>query len=95
MILRYEIAVTFQSFKKRYITFIIICIFISIISWYYVSCFNNVYPKIKIEWIKSSITLIIFMQILSTLIVLLEGIIRILSFKCESEKLYKLKQLIS
>mgnify|MGYP006873012459 CR=1 FL=1 len=92
--LRYEISITTTSIKKRYTIFILLCFFISIISWYYVSCFNNIYPGIKIEWIKSSITIIIIMQILSILIVLLETIIRSLSFYYQSEKLFKFKQFL-
>ena len=93
--LKYEISVIIQSIKKRYNVFIFLCLFISVISWYYVSCFNNVYPRVKIEWIKSSITLILIMQILSIILVLFEGLLRFLSFKYKSEKLYKIKQIIS
>ena len=93
--LRYEISITTTSIKKRYIIFILLCFFISIISWYYVSCFNHVYPGIKIEWIKSSITIIIIMQILSIFVILLEGILRNLSFYYQSEKLFKFKKYLS
>ena len=93
--LKYEIAVIIQNIKTRYNIFIFLCFFISIISWYYVSCFNNVYPGVKIEWIKSSITIILIMQIFSIILVLFEGLLRFLSFKCKSEKLYKIKQIIS
>jgi hypothetical protein len=93
--LRYEISITTSSIKKRYTIFIALCFFISIISWYYVSCFNHVYPGIKIEWIKSSITIIIIMQILSILVILLEGIVRNLSYHYQSEKLYKFKKYLS
>jgi len=93
--LRYKISITTTRIKKRYIIFIILCFFISIISWYYVSCFNNVYPGIKMEWIKSSITIIIAMQILSILVILLEAVVRELSFHYQSEKLYKFKKFLS
>ena len=93
--LRYEISVISKSIKNRYTVFIILCIFISIISWYYISCFNNTYPGVKKEWIKSSITIIIIMQILSFLNILLQAILRSLSFRCKSEKLYKIKQIIA
>ena len=61
MELRYKISLMVKSIKKRYIIFIIVCFVISIFSWYYVSCFNNVYKGVKLEWIKSSITIIIIM----------------------------------
>ena len=77
--------------KLNYFIFVIICSIISIFSWYYINCFNNVYPGVKVEWIKSSITIMIIMQILSFLAGLLIAIIRLVSFKCKSEKLYKLK----
>ena len=69
----------------------VICFVISLISWYYISCFNNVYPGVKVEWIKSSITIMIIMQILSFLARIIKANIRLVSFKCKSEKLYKLK----
>jgi len=95
MQLKYEISLNVTNIKKRYISFISICLFISIISWYYVSCFNSSYPGVQIEWIKSSITIMIIMQILSGLIVILEAILRSISFKFESEKVYKIKQLLN
>ena len=93
--LKYEISSNVTSIKKRYNAFIFLCLFISVISWYYVSCFNSSYPGVKIEWIKSSITIIIIMQILSIIEILLEAILRSISFKFESEKVFKLKQLLS
>ena len=93
--MKYEISEIINSIKKRYKLFIFICFFISIISWYYVSCFNNVYSGVKIEWIKSSIVIIIIMQIISCLTRLLETILRHISFKCKSERIFKLKSLLS
>ena len=95
MQLKYEISLNVTNIKKRYNAFIFICFFISLISWYYISCFNSSYPGVKIEWIKSSITIIIIMQILSIIVILLEAILRTISFKYESEKIFKLKQLLS
>jgi len=92
MQLRYEISLVVREINKRYTVFIVICFFISVVSWYYISCLNNVYPGIRNEWIKSSITIMIITQILSIFFGLLETIIRSLSFRCKSEKIYKLKQ---
>ena len=92
--LKYEISLAEKSIKSRYATFIAICIFISIISWYYISCFNNTYPGVKIEWIKSSALNIIIMQILSILIAFLQAILRELSFQYKMEKLFKFQQYI-
>ena len=95
MQLKYEISVVAKSIKKRYTIFIFLCLFISIISWYYISCFNNTYPYVKMEWIKSSIAIIIIMNILSIIVALLDSIFRSLSFHYKSETLYKIKKFIS
>ena len=95
MQLKYEIAIITRSIKKNYIIFIILCLFISIISWYYVCCFNNVYPGVRAEWIKSSLIIIIIFQIISILTGLIEAILRLISFKYKSEKIYKLKQFLN
>jgi hypothetical protein len=93
--IKYEISLNMNSIKKRYIGFIFICLFICIISWYYLVCFNYVYPGVKLEWIKSSFTIIIIMQTISVLARILEAILRSISFQCKSEKIYKIKQLIA
>ena len=81
--------------QKIYRIFIIICYIISVISWYYVTFFNNDYPNMKIEWIKPSIAIIIIMQFLSFLIGLFETIFRFLAFRCKSEKLFKVSKMLS
>ena len=93
LILKRNITMLIREIKRRYIAFIIMTFFIMIISLYYLLCFNFVYPKTQIEWIKSSILIIIIMQILSVLKCLYEAIFRALSFKCESEKVYKISRL--
>ena len=94
-VLKEDIKNLVKSLKKRYISFIIVVFVILLISLYYLLCFNYVYPKTQIEWIKSSIAIIILIQILSILLILLETIIRFLSFKWESEKLFKVSQFLS
>ena len=93
LILKRNITMLIREIKRRYIAFIIMTFFIMLISLYYLLCFNFVYPKTQIEWIKSSILIIIIMQILSVLKCLYEAIFRALSFKCESEKVYKISRL--
>ena len=92
-ILKRSIAMLIKEIQKRYISFIIITFVILLISLYYILCFNYVYPKTQKEWVKSSIFILIIMQILSVLKCLYEAIFRTLSFKCESEKLYKVSKL--
>ena len=92
-ILRRSITMLIKEIQKRYISFIIMTFVILLFSLYYVLCFNYVYPKTQMEWIKSSIFIIIIMQIISILKCLYETIFRFLSFKCESEKLYKMSKI--
>ena len=93
MILKRSIAMLIREIQKRYISFIIMTIIILVISLYYILCFNYVYPKTQIEWVKSSILIIIIIQILSMVKCLYEALFRFLSFKCESEKLFKLSKI--
>ena len=95
IILKYEIVKMTKDIKKRYLFFILLSFLITIFSWYHISCFNNIYPHMKKEWIIFSLFIIIVMQILSALICLLETILRFISFKCKSEKIYKLSLLLS
>ena len=95
IILKYEISQIIKGIQKRNTWFIILSFIIIIITLYYVFCFNNIYPHMRSEWIKSSIMIIIVMQILSLLACLLEAIIRFISFKCKSEKIYKISLLFS
>ena len=94
MQLKYEISVTVKSIKTRYLVFIFISFFIAVISWYYVSCFNNTYPGVRVEWIKSSVVIILIMQILSILNAFLQAILRSLSFHYKSESLFKAKSFL-
>ena len=93
--LKYEMSLIVSSTKKRNYSFMLICILAGIISWYYVTCFNNVYPKMSIEWIKTSITIIIIEEILSFIISFLEVELRLMSFKCKSEKIYKVSKFLA
>ena len=95
VILRYEITQIIKSIQKRNKWFIGLSFVIITFTAYYIFCFNNIYPHMRNEWIKSSIMIIILMQILSILACLLETIIRYISFKFKSEKLYKLSLLFS
>ena len=95
IILKQNINELIKTLKQRYISFIIFVFIILIISLYYILCFNYVYPKTQIEWVKSSIAIIIIIQLLSILKILLEAILRFLSFICESEKLFQFGKLFS
>ena len=92
--LKQEIIGIIKEIRNRYLAFIIVIFVILVISFYYLLCFNYVYPKTQKEWIKASITIFIIMQILSVLKCLLETSLRFLSFRCKSEKLFKISKLL-
>ena len=92
-ILRREIVGFIKEIQTRYLTFIIVILVILLISFYYLLCFNYVYPKTQMEWIKASLTIFIIMQILSFLKCFIGTCLRFLSFKCKSEKIYKISKL--
>ena len=92
--LKQEIINLTKSISKSYLAFIILVTVILLFSFYYLLCFNYVYPKTQIEWIKCSITIMIVMQILSFLKCLLQICLRRLSFKLNSAKIYKVSKLL-
>ena len=92
--LKKEVIQFTKSLQKSYIAFIIFVFIILLISFYYLLCFNYVYPKTQNEWIKCSITIIIIMQLLSLLNCLLITCLRFLSFKLKSPKIYKVSKLL-
>ena len=79
--IRYEMSVITNDIKRNYLILMIICLVIDLIFFYYANCFNNVYPNLKKEWIKSSIFIIIAMQILSMLSGLIEALITYIHLK--------------
>ena len=83
-----------KELKKRYLCLIILVFIIILISFFYLLCFNYVYPYTQIEWIKTSIMVIIIRQLLSCLTIFLESVLRFLSFKYRSEKLFKLSKIL-
>ena len=92
--LKKKILELIKNLKIKYLAFIIVISVILIISFFYLLCFNYVYPYSQVEWIKSSITIMIIMQILYTLKCILETSLRFLSYKTKSEKLYKMSQFL-
>ena len=93
--LKIEMTELLKSSVKKIKIFTVINFIIIIFSWYYISCLNNVYPNISKEWIKSSIFIIVIVQIIPFIFVFLGTSFRYISIKCESEKLFKLSVLIS
>ena len=91
-ILKQKIKLFIKDIHKRYIAFIIFSSIILLFSFFYLLCFNYVYQYSQIEWIKSSITIIISMPLAGILGLFLVTSLRFLSFKCRSEKLYKISK---
>ena len=94
IILKQEITQIIKNLKCRYLSFIITVFVILLFAFFYLLCFNYVYHHTQIEWIKSSIVILIIMQILSILSCFFEATLRIGSFKCKSEKMYKISKLL-
>ena len=92
--LKFEVNKLNNAIKKRYISFIVVVYILSIFFWYYLLCFNYVYPNTQIEWIKSSITLMIIMQLLSLATSLVETLLRFISFMLKSEKIFRVSKLL-
>ena len=87
-----EIAKILQEIKIRFTILIFLSIFLTIIIYIYISCFNNVYPYIKTEWIKSSLFIFIVAQFINFSILLIQSILRYISINCKNEKLFKLSK---
>ena len=90
-----EIYLLIKNIKSNYITLFIINYIILIFSWYFISCFNNVYTYTKKDWIISSISIFLEIQIFYLFFSLFETIIRFLSFKIKSEKLFKISKIFN
>ena len=88
--MKMKVFLTMKNIINNYLIFIALSYIITIFSWYFISCFNNVYPYLKIEWIKSSIFIIIVIQFMSFLRCFSITILRIISIKCKSEKIYRI-----
>ena len=88
--LKLKIIQIIRKIKRRYITFLFISYILSMYSWYFISCFNNVYPNTKIYWMELSVNMIIILQLITIIFPFFESCLRFLAIKCNSEKIYKL-----
>ena len=93
--LKTQIMLLITKMKRRLIAFFIIVYIIYFISFLYIISFNYVYHYTQIEWIKSSIFIIIIMEIIIFLICFISTCLRFLSFRCKSDRLYKLSNLFN
>ena len=90
LILKYEMVRLLKNIKTNYLIFIIISIIISLLALLHTFCFNIVYYHTMPEWIIFSVIIIFSIQILSFLVCLFKTILRFVSFKFKSEKLFNL-----
>ena len=93
--MNYELSMLVKDIKERFIILVFLSIFLSIICFFYISCFNIVYPYIREEWIKSSIFILILMQFINLFLSFAHSSIRYLAIKCNSEKMFKLSLWLS
>ena len=87
--LKYEITKLIHIMKRRLIIFFIIIYIIFTFSFLYTISFNYVYHFTQFEWIKSSIFFILLIQVINILFCLICTSLRLISFKCKSDRLYK------
>ena len=93
--LKFEIGKFIKKIKKRYISFIIFVYLISLLFFlFYLLCFNYVYPNTQIEWIKSSIMLMIIMELVAILASFAETLLRFIGLMLKSEKIFRLSKLL-
>ena len=83
-----------KDIEKRFKILIAFSTISTILCFVYISCFNIVYPNTKMEWIKSSIFIILITQLINFLITFLECCIRYIAIKCNSDKLFRLSLLL-
>ena len=87
--LKYQINLTIKEVKIRFFLFIIIAFGFSFYSWFYISCFNHIYPHMRVEWVKSSVFIIILIHLLSIFIILISTLLRFISFEIKNGKMYR------
>ena len=85
-----KLLISMRNIINNYWIFIIISYILTVISWYYISCFNNAYPYLKMEWIKSSIFILILIQLISIVGCFLFSLLRFISIKCKSDKIFRI-----
>ena len=92
--IKYEIGLLIKRIQKNYFSFIVVTFGLLIFFWIYLLCFNYVYPHTQYDWIKSSVVIIIFVQILSLLASVCESSLRYISFFFKSEKIFRVSKLL-
>ena len=94
MKIKYEISLITKDIENRFKILIICSIISTILFFIYISCFNIVYPNTKIEWIESSIFIIIITQLINFILTFIECSIRYIAIKCNSDKIFRLSLIL-
>ena len=81
--------------NRKYIIFISITTILTLFIWFYVSCFNNVYPNTKYNWIKASVFFFIVIQLSSLVKILVQTLFRYISLKYKSKKIFELSKILN
>jgi len=90
IIIKGEIGKILFRIEKSVNIFFAINYTIMLVSWYYISCFNNVYSNTKIEWLKSSVFIIIIMQLVPLFYSLIIALLRFIALRWQVEQIYKI-----
>jgi hypothetical protein len=85
-----EIGKILFMMEKNIKIFMAINYIIMAFSWYYLCCFNHAHYYTKIEWIKSSVFIIILEELFPFIYSLIITILRFLSLSCKSEQIFKI-----
>ena len=93
--IKFHVLQIMQTTQRKYIYFMIFSFIITLLSLYYITCFNYKYYYITKEWIESSIFIFIFMELLTIVIIFVETSLRFLGLKLSNEKLYKFSLIFS
>ena len=84
-----------KRISRRLIIFFVLVFLIYLFTFLYVICFNFVYHFTQYEWIKSTIFIFIVFEIIVVLLDLIATGLRIASFKCKSERIFKLSNILN
>ena len=88
--MKHKVLILMKNIINNYWIFIIISYILTVFSLYYISCFNNVYPYLKVEWIKSSIFIFTIVQLFIIIECFLFSFLRFIGVKCKNEKIFRI-----
>ncbi len=89
-----KISTALRNIKIRFILLIIFSFCFTVLCFIFISCFNIAYPYVRIEWLKSSIFVLICNQFFNFFMSFLQSALRYIGIKCNSERIFKLSLVI-